>query len=482
MTGTFGAARGPIGGAEKLRRDIQRRIARYCDQQALWPPDGRLLVAVSGGPDSSAMLLALAALASRRKLELIAAYFDHRLRGARASRTELRAVGELARRCGVELVSGGGDVARLQREQRLTLEEAARRARYDFLASVAEGRGVATVAVGHTLDDQAETVLMHILRGSGLTGLGGMHPRSRWPSGGHDGLTLVRPLLGLRRQETEAYCRASGWQPVEDASNRSRAFLRNQVRNDLMPELRRYNPRIEESLARLADAAREDEAALMELAAEAVAPSGEGIALDRRRLRSMPAGVRRHAVRLALLRLLGDLQGFNERHIVAVERAATGPAGGRRLDLPRGVTAAARAGVLILRRGGTLARPPLPPEGVRLSVPGEARLGGLVVAAGDRPLAGAIASVRADAAALGPELCVRRWRAGDRMQPAGMSGTKKVQDIFVDARVPRDERAAIPVFEGAGGIAWLGGLRLAEWAKPREGSPAVVLSYGAAEN
>jgi tRNA(Ile)-lysidine synthase len=476
MTDARGAA-GRIDAGEKQRRALERRVARYCDQQALWPADGRLLVAVSGGPDSSALLLILASLARRRKLALTAAYFDHGLRGPEASAQERRAVGALADRCGLDLVRGAGDVALLRRTRRLTLEEAARRARYDFLAATAEARGIATVAVGHTLDDQAETVLMHILRGSGLTGLGGMHPRSRWPSAGHEGLSVVRPLLALRREDTEAYCRAAGWQPLEDVSNRSSEFLRNRVRRDLMPELRGYNPKVEEALARLADAAREDQAALDEVASAALSLAGPGreVRLDRAVLRARAPGPRKHAVRLALLHLLGDLQGFGEDHLASIDRVSVGSASGARLELPRGVAALVEHDALVLRVGGQLV--PLPGEGLRLAVPGEARFGALIVAAGPEALAGAAESVAAATEALGGEVCVRRWRPGDRMQPAGMTGTRKLQDIFTDAHIPRERKATIPVFESSRGIVWVGGLRLAAWARPRAGSPAVVLSY-----
>jgi len=478
-----------------LRRGIENAVNRFATEAGLWPPDGGLLVAVSGGPDSSGLLLVMQSLAGRLGLKLTAAYFDHKLRGVRASAAERSAVRALAEHCGVELVMGEGDVAALKSKGKLTLEEAARRARYDFLARVAEERDIATVAVGHTLDDQAETVLMHVIRGAGLTGLGGMHPNSRWPSQGHDDLTLVRPLLGLRRGETEAYCRAAGIRPLEDASNRSRAFLRNRVRRELLPALRRYNPRVEEALARLADAARQNALVLEALAEEAVSDAArprhagrpevlEGrpgkAVLDRQRLRGMPAAVRAHAVRLALLRLIGDLQGFGERHLRAVERAALADASGLRLDLPRGVTASIDRNTLVLRKGAPEQTAPLPRAGVRLQVPGEVRFGELRVAAGAESIQRAVASVMADAGAVGAEVCLRAWRTGDRMQPLGMKGTKKLQDLFVDAHVPKEGRAAVPVFEAEQGIVWVGGLRLAEWARPREGSPTVVLSYGLA--
>ena len=441
-----------------------------------------MLVGVSGGPDSSALLLILDSLRERRGLTLVAAHFDHRLRGEKAAADELRAVRALAGPRGIEVVSGGADVRALAKSRKLTLEEAARRARYDFLATLAQERGIAAVAVGHTADDQAETVVMHILRGAGLTGVAGMSPQSRWPSAGHVGLSLVRPLLALRREDTEAYCRAAGITPLEDESNRSAAFLRNRVRAQLMPALREYNPAVRAALTRLADAARLDLGALDEIAAAAVDASEGVVRLDRSALRSMPEGVRRHAVRLAFLRLLGDLQGVGERHVMAVEAVAVGVGGGGRLDLPRGVTA--KVGRQAVELAAATFPGPSSREGegsgiseVRLAVPGEAMFGGLRVAAGAQALEGALEAVTADVGAVGAGLIIRCWRAGDRMQPLGMTGTKKLQDLFVDAHLPREERGSIPVSENGRGIVWVGGLRLAEWARPRNGQPTLVLSY-----
>jgi tRNA(Ile)-lysidine synthase len=461
----------------RFRRRTERAVERFMDEAGLWPTDGRLVVAVSGGPDSSALLLVLGALARRRQLSLFAAYFDHRLRGPEAARQEHEAVCLAARIAGAEVITGGGDVAALAKSERLPLEEAARRARYGFLAATAAERAVTTVAAGHTASDQAETVLMHVIRGAGLTGLAGMHPRSRWPVPGYEGLTLVRPLLRLRREETVAYCRAAGFTPVEDASNHSGLFLRNRVRSELLPLLRGYNPRIDEALVRLADSARADLEVIESLARDAVTLAPAGVAIDRERLRSMAAGLRRHAVRSALLRLLGDLQGVAERHIDAAVRLAVRRAGGGTLDLPRGVRGETTAGELLLTLRTPDVGAALPREGVPLGVPGRARLSEFEVSAGPEPVEEALASVEVDAEAAAGGLVVRGWRPGDRMQPLGLAGTKKLQDIFVDAHVPRAEKGRTPVFEAQHGIIWVGGLALSEWARPRPGRPTLVLSY-----
>ena len=462
-------------GGERLRRRLEGSVRRYMDAEALWPADGRLLVAVSGGPDSTALLLLLARLG--HAIEITAAYFDHQLRGSAAAGSERAAVEALARSAGVELVSGSGDVSALARAQRLSLEEAARRARYDFLSQAASKRGCGWVAVGHTADDQAETVLMHLLRGAGLTGLAGMAPRSRWPAAGHDDLTLVRPLLRLSRRDTEAYCLAAGVRPVEDVSNRSAAYLRNRVRNEALPYLRQYNRRLDGALNRLADAARSDLAYIESVAAQAVQLDSGRAAVSRARLRDWTPSLRRHALRLALLSLVGDLQGFSERHLGALDAAAVGGRTGARLDLPRGLVAVIDREIVELRRGQAPVADTLPADSVRLPVPGEVQFGPWLVAAGGRAQAHCTAAVEIDAAAAGSELRLRRRRPGDRFQPLGLAGTKKLQDFLVDAHVPRQERDSLILFEGERGIVWVGGMRIAQWARPSAGRPVLVLSY-----
>jgi len=467
--------------AQRRPRRIEAKVRHFLDAEALWPDDGRLLVAVSGGPDSTALLLILCRLAGRKPHRLTAAYFDHRLRGEAASALEAAAVERLAAACGVVLVRGDAEVRDLARTQRLSLEEAARRARYAFLAAAAGAAGCEAVAVGHTAADQAETVLMHVLRGAGLAGLGGMAPRASWPTG-ETAVAVVRPLLTLTRAETEAYCRAAGFEPLEDESNRSPAFLRNRLRADLLPHLRRFNPRADAALVRLADAARAD-LSYVEAAARQIERRRDetGVTISREALAACEPALRIHALRLALRDLLGDLQGIGERHLRALERLLLSGRSGDRLDLPRGVGASLRRDVLTLRLGPPPRPASLPAGSVPLSVPGEATFGPLRLRAAADSLANAAAAVAVDAAAVVPGMEVRRRRPGDRLQPLGMAGTKKLQDLFIDAHVPREERAALPLFVNARGIIWVGGLRLADWAQPRPGRATLTLSYAASQ-
>lgn len=440
------------------------------------PDDGRIMVAVSGGPDSTALLIVLAGLSRGLGLKLHVAHFDHGLRTREAAKREERFVRGLADSYGVAVTVGRGDVRAVAGEQKLSLEDAARRERYAFLARAATEAGCRTVATGHTASDQAETVLLHLVRGSGLAGLSGMASATAWPFPGSPELRLIRPLLRLSRSDTMTICEDAGVKPLEDESNASQAFRRNRLRNEIMPLLRELNPRVEEALVRLADTAAEDYAFLAARAEKLIEGASEGEQGMRRvALAHAPASMRRYAFRKALERVAGDLQDFGERHLAALERLAIEGKTGDRLDLPREVRAELRREDLVLRQASGESRR-LPDEPAVLSVPGSGRLGPLTVAVtGEAPAAGTWVEVGADA--VGRRVVVRRRADGDRFQPLGMEGVKKLQDFFVDAHVPRGERDGIPIFESERGIAWVGGLRIAEWARPEASKPTLFLCY-----
>ncbi|HLF71648.1 MAG TPA: tRNA lysidine(34) synthetase TilS, partial [Dehalococcoidia bacterium] len=205
--------------ALRLRRRIESKLRRHVSDNGVLDGDGRLLLAVSGGSDSTALLLLLLELTKRRPGRIAVAHFDHALRGAAASKRDAAFVRELAQSCGVPFYSRRGDVRARAKTDRISIEEAARRERYEFLARAAREAGCDAVATGHTASDQAETVLLHILRGAGLEGLAAMSPRAAWPFAGQEGLSLLRPLLWLTGAETRAYCGAAGVTPIEDESN-----------------------------------------------------------------------------------------------------------------------------------------------------------------------------------------------------------------------------------------------------------------------
>ena len=257
---------------------------RACRADSVLSRNPRVVVAVSGGPDSTVLLHALTRAAPRLRLELTAAHLDHGLR--RGSAADARAVASLCDRLQVRLVS--------RRESpRAATEEAARELRHAYLESVAAEVGAATVALGHTADDQAETVLLHLIRGSGLEGLAAMQVR--------EGLRF-RPLLTTWREDVAAHCRRHSLRPIEDPSNRSPRFTRNRVRRRLMPMLEGFNPQVKSSLVRLAAAAKAEHEVVTEQAALWIA--GQSDSFDRRGFQALPAAVGVESLRLAWGRVL----------------------------------------------------------------------------------------------------------------------------------------------------------------------------------
>ncbi len=448
------------------------RVRRFIVNRDLIPQGTRVLAAISGGPDSTCLLLTLAALRHSLHFELAAAYFDHGLRGARPAQRERNFARALCQTLGVPFRSGAGDVRAHAKSRRLSIEEAARKLRYRFLARAARAADCDIAAAGHTRDDQAETVLLHLIRGSGLRGMAGMAPAATWPVTTRSvAPRLIRPLLSLSREETERCCRAAGVTPLRDPSNRSPAYLRNRIRHDLLPRLRKYNPRIDEALTRLAGAAARDIELLERLAAETLADASikrGTMRISRKQFAELPEALRAHVVRLSFVRLLGDARGLNDRHVRAVVRAVSGPSGAR-LDLPRGLHVAIERRAFVLTTNPAPARPALARRQVALPVPGAARLGAWIVRGEliDRPRR--LRSANGRVALLDGDVCDRLWlrhrRPGDRFQPLGLSGSKKLQDVLVDAHVPRAERDAIPLVCSKRGIVWIVGQRLAEWAK-----------------
>jgi tRNA(Ile)-lysidine synthase len=357
-----GGARGrPDGFARRLLVEW-RRLG--------WATRGeRAVVAVSGGADSMALLLALEELskAGSLGLEVTAAHLDHGLRGERG-RDDALWVEEKSRALGFEVVTGRASVGERARAGRDNLEQSARRARYEFLSSVARACGASSVLVAHTLDDQAETVLLRLLRGSGADGAGGMRPERALEEGTREqgkGIILRRPLLAWARHvDTEGYCRERGVEFRTDEMNEDERFSRVRVRRRLLPLLETFNPRAAEALARAAELLREDSDALERLASELLeearaktqAKTDEGEKEEGARpmrvevLASAHPALRRRALRQWLALGRGGLRRLEFAHLVAVEKLLKGTRGGRVAELPGGSIVERRRGLLIFRR------------------------------------------------------------------------------------------------------------------------------------
>lgn len=348
---------------------LDRRVARVLDRCAPWlQRPATLLVAVSGGPDSTALMHALAATARGTSLTLVVAHVDHGLRASSAA--EAAQVRALATAAGLRclVLRGGPRIAAQGPLGRAGgLEQVAREARYRLLARAARRTGAAAIAVAHTLDDQAETVLLRLLRGAGPTGLGGMRPVARMY-----GARLVRPLLGASRQEVLESLALRGVTALTDDSNTDATRERNWLRHDILPQLAaRWGDTLPRRIARAArlarDAAREERhaarAAYALLATVAPAPSPRAITLDAPRLASYSRAVQRSVVRHALREMAGTLTGFSLAHVsrilaLAVPPSARSPRGiARPTDLPHGLRVTVRGTTIVLAERAPRDRP-----------------------------------------------------------------------------------------------------------------------------
>ena len=331
--------------ARKRHRLVQQ-VAGTVRAHGLLPDGARIVVGLSGGPDSVALAAALAELAGgRSRWQLTLAHLHHGLRGKAATRDETFVVG-LADRWRLPLVSHREDVRRLAAERRLGVEEAAREARYAFFDRVAAEVRATHVAVGHHADDQAETVLMNVLRGSGLRGLSGM-PIMRPLSAGSR-VALVRPLLETRRAEILDYLAARGLAAMDDETNRSPAMRRNRVRHELLPMLERdYAPGLGRRLVQMADSVR----GALEMVAgraagvwdeAALAATGDAVTFDLEVLRREGRAVTAELLVAALERLAAGRGSLSAEHLAAAWRLVAGERGGRAIELPGGITVSRR--------------------------------------------------------------------------------------------------------------------------------------------
>ena len=319
--------------------------------------NANILVAVSGGADSVALLLSLDELikSKRLKLEMTVAHLNHRLRG-KASDADAHWVGSLAERLGYRAVIGSVDVKRRAAKTGDNLEQAARLARYEFLEQNARTIPADVVLTAHTMDDQAETVLLNLLRGSGGAGLGGVEPVR--PLVAESKILLARPLISWAlRQDTEKYCRQQGAEFRTDEMNINEKFARVRVRRQLLPLMQTFNPKLVAGLARTAELLREDSSALdrgaarlLELSLEPDLAATEGEAtwtcLRFDLLAAAPAALRRRALRLWLAQCRGDLKRLERVHIAALERLVLGDRGGRVIELPGGARVSRKRGLL----------------------------------------------------------------------------------------------------------------------------------------
>ncbi len=407
-------------------------------------PGEPLIVGVSGGPDSVALLAALVELGYRPHV----AHLNHQLRGA-ASAADAEFVRQLADQYGLPVRMVAVRVA--------PNEEACRQARLAFFEQVATETGIQTLALAHTADDQVETFLLRLLRGAGSTGLTGILPNRQLGT-----LRVIRPLLTLKREDVLKYLCARGIKYREDASNADVRFVRNRVRHVLLPLLEReFNPQVRAALARTAEILRDEDACL----AKQVDKYGSADTLNVRELLQLPVALQRRAIRA----WLGEVD-FDEVEAIRQLAAAESPSGRigawvhREYDLLHKVQGAGAEPVASRWLLNTDRETVIAELGVRFVVEcadSSALSSENQRQSGDKSPHSK--TERFDADALGATPVLRTWQAGDRFQPLGMAGEKKLQDFFVDEKVPRRQRSRVLLLCATDGrIAWVVGGRIAE--------------------
>lgn len=443
-----------------------------------------IVLGTSGGPDSLALLHTLRSL--RRSESLIVAHLDHGLRPGSAGEASIVA----AEAGDLRFYSERVDVAGMARTQGLSVEEAGRLARYHFLAEVAGREGASAVAVGHHADDQAETILMHLLRGSGLNGLAGMREAS--PLAGHEGLWLVRPLLGATRDEIESYCVQHGFSPIIDASNTDPAYFRNRIRHELLPLLELYNPQIRQRLRHMGEVIAADEDLLRDLTqscweAIVLAESETAIELNRESWRALPLAMRRRTLRRAISRLQPDLRDTGFETLESARSVAERGETGSTSTLPGGSWLSVDYGKLLIGNGPALENSRYPrllsDEVMALPVPGE-----IVLAAGWRLTAERIDHIDMQAITTNDDpwtayvdtdpnkLVVRPRKRGERIRPLGLGGATKVKESMIDRKIPAAARERWPIVATGYHAVWIAGHVLDERTRvSRESGPVVRL-------
>lgn len=428
----------------------------------------RVLTGLSGGPDSVCLLHVLHELRSAFSLSLHAVYVNHNLR-PEETEAETRFCETLCRDLDIPFVTKSVEVRSFARDRRMNLQEAAREIRYAAFDEAAAETGAHCIALAHNADDQAETFLMRMLRGAGPAGLAGMpFKRGR----------IIRPLLSTERGEIEAYLAERGIPSVLDSSNLKTRYLRNWMRMSLMPELKRINPSLIRVMTRTMEILQEEERYLGIIVTKALMKmisrkTASRIELFLAPLETLDVVILRRVLRRAIDETEG-IRGVGFVHLEDIIRLVKAGKAGDRISLPRGIRVIRDYALLVIT-----ADMPARIAECGLPVPGEAVLrgAGLVVKAGFDDGAGDVdgrSAVLLDAGKLRFPLTVRARRPGDFFYPMGFGRRKKIQDYFVDEKVPRDERDSVPLVLSGDQIVWVAGFRGDERFRVTEETKKVV--------
>ncbi len=463
---------------EKNMHPFLASIRRTIEKYGLIRPGERILVGVSGGPDSVSLLHGLRQYYGDQS-DIRAIHIHHGLRGREADGDEAW-VRELCESMGIACVVRRIEPERWAEGTNQSVQMRARQMRYEHFRSAIREHDADRLALGHTADDQAETVLLNLLRGSGRPGLAGSPPCR--PAGA-GGATIIHPLIEMTREEVLAFLRDERMAYREDSSNQSDKYLRNRIRRHLLPLLAAYNPGIRDQLIRTAEILRAEEDWMEGETAQALdavkAESAEGEAgISIPRLLELPLALRRRVVHRMLRDLSGEEATFE--HVESLLSHLVQWSGEKRFTLPGGALAIRERDTLSFLR----AEPPATPDAeMKLEVPGSTELApwgirletSVLSKEGCEPLPSSSLEAHLDFDLTGSALWVRSRRPGDRFRPLGLGGTKKIQDFLVDAQVSRRLRERVPLLMTEDGrVAWVVGHRIDDRFKIRPGTKQVL--------
>lgn len=459
---------------------LTTKVKQTVERFRMLKPGDRVVVAVSGGPDSVCLLSVLAELSREYGLALHVAHLDHMFRG-KESADEALFVAGLAEKLGTPATIGKIDVPAFCRERGLSSQEGARTARYGFFSSVVEASGASRIATGHTADDQAETFLMRLLRGAGVSGLSGIPPVRE---------NIIRPLIEITRQEVLEHLKEAGLAFVTDPSNAKPAYTRNKIRLHVLPVLKQFNPRLVETLASEAALLRDEDeamdACLTTLVPGIISREKDFVVLKRAEFNTLQQAFRRRLFKQAVALSGAESSGLSSVQIDEALAFMAAAGAGRTMHLPHGLAvereyekfiiclqAASQAFSHTLALPGTT---PIPEIGMEVETTvRETRDDGR--ATRDERAENYFWHAEFDYDKIVFPLIVRSRLRGDRFCPTRMGGrSKKLQDYFVDLKLPRRKRDAVPLLVSGDDILWVAGLRTDErfLAGPETGKVLIV--------
>jgi tRNA(Ile)-lysidine synthase len=440
---------------------ILSQVRKTIEKYQMLAPGHCVIVGVSGGADSVALLSVLKRLSPVYGISLVVAHLNHRLRGRESGRDEVF-VKKLARKLGLPFEVSSVQAKQFRRKG-MTLQEAAREARFLFFDSLVEKHGAHKIALGQTADDQAETIVMRFIRGAGLPGLKGIPPV-------RDDV-IIHPLIEVRRVDVEAYLAQEGLSYVEDSSNRKEIYLRNRIRSHLIPILEGYNPNLKTRLGKMGHVLLQDEEYLRATTDEnwnrAVQHSGDSVCLDLTHFGNLHPALQLRVLKRSVESVSGDSsKRIGITHILSLTQLAMGGTPHAVIHLPGGISARRTYDRLEIGKGE---RPPPPLFDHGVLLPGVTLLEEI-----DKKLVTEFVDdwnledasslrVYADLQRLETPLRARNYRHGDRFRPLGMARSqKKIKDCFIDWKTPKEERSRTPLVVSGDTIVWVVGYRISE--------------------